>query len=263
MAAIALEQRMDKTAEASQKRHAQATLLGRAGRASYRATARTVGALFLAAILAYGVGNGLIVSALAAPDHLSSVTAHSTQVAAGALLMVINSAVVAAIGVMLVPVLRQHSERVALGYLGSRIIESVLLAVGVVFLLLQLPLGREYLDAGVSARPYLQALSTLSVQANHFAYQMGMIAVGVGGVMLGYVLYGGKLVPRLVAVWGLVGYAIFLSGAVLEILGFSVGLMLAIPGGLWELFIGVWLIAKGFKAPATVSGAAAPATPSR
>ncbi len=59
--------------------------------------------------------------------------------------------------------------------------------------------------------------------------------------------YRAKLVPRLVAVWGLVGYAILLCGSVLEVLGFDLRLIHNIPGGLFELFIGVWLIAKGFS----------------
>jgi hypothetical protein len=74
-----------------------------------------------------------------------------------------------------------------------------------------------------------------------------MIFVGLAGVLLCYTFYRTKLVPRVVAVWGLAGYAIHLGGAVLEILGFNLGLIPVIPGGLWELSIGVWLIAKGFS----------------
>jgi hypothetical protein len=96
----------------------------------------------------------------------------------------------------------------------------------------------------------------VSIQASLYAYQIGMIFVGLAGVLLCYVFYRAKLVPRFVAVWGLVGYAIHLGGAVLEVLGFNLNLIHIIPGGLWELFIGVWLIAKGFSSSATPSGSA-------
>jgi hypothetical protein len=57
-----------------------------------------------------------------------------------------------------------------------------------------------------------------------------------------------KLVPKFLSVWGLIGYAIFFLGAVLEILGFKgVGLVLCIPGGLFEIFLAGWLIVKGLK----------------
>ena len=74
-----------------------------------------------------------------------------------------------------------------------------------------------------------------------------MITVGVAGLILCSMFYRAQLVPRLLAVWGLIGYAILLLGSVLQVLGFNLNSIQAIPGGLWELFIGVWLIAKGFS----------------
>jgi hypothetical protein len=74
-----------------------------------------------------------------------------------------------------------------------------------------------------------------------------MSAVGVAGLILCSMFYKTQLVPRLLAVWGLIGYAILLFGSVLQVLGFNLSSIHAIPGGLWELSIGVWLIAKGFS----------------
>jgi Domain of unknown function (DUF4386) len=74
-----------------------------------------------------------------------------------------------------------------------------------------------------------------------------MIFVGLAGLILCYSFYRSKLVPRFVAVWGLVGYATILCGSVWEVLGFDLHLLHTIPGGLWELFVGVWLITRGFK----------------
>jgi hypothetical protein len=45
---------------------------------------------------------------------------------------------------------------------------------------------------------------------------------------------------------------------VLEVLGFNLLSIHAIPGGLWELFIGVWLIVKGFNPSAFASEPANP-----
>jgi hypothetical protein len=73
-----------------------------------------------------------------------------------------------------------------------------------------------------------------------------MIAVGLGGLVFCRVLFRSALVPRLLAAWGLVGYAIFAAGAVLEVLGYGVGLALSVPGGLFELALGVLLIGRGF-----------------
>ena len=52
------------------------------------------------------------------------------------------------------------------------------------------------------------------------------------------------------AVWGLFGYAVIFCGMVSDLMGSGLGLVSSIPGGLWEVFIGVWLIVKGFNSSA-------------
>ncbi len=236
--------------------HVQTAVQGRYSPDTHRTTARIVGALFLAGFFAYGGGSAVLASILDAPDRLSAIAANTMQLRIGAILMLLNSVVVAAIGILMLRVARPHSEAIALGYLGARIIESVLLAVGVVFLLMQIPLASVSLEAGAAGPSSLGAVSTATVQANDFAFQIAMIALGLASVPFWYLFYRIGLVPRVLAVWGVVGYAIFLSGAVLEILGFGVGLILSLPGGLFEIAVGIWLLAKGFGSPVTAAHAA-------
>ena len=175
------------------------------------------------------------------------------MVAIGAMLWLLAVVGDTAHGVLMFPILKPHSERVAIGYLTARIVESVLIAVMALFILLQIPLGSEYLKVAAPDATYLQALSALFTQAQLYAYHIGMSALGLAGLMLCYTLYRAKLAPQIVVVWGLVGYAIFLCGSVLEILGFDLQLIHTIPGGLWEVFVGVWLIVKGFNSSAIAS----------
>jgi len=228
---------------------------------TYRTTAIVVGVVYLAGFVVGLGGNGLIQSILGAPDHLSTVSANSMMLAIGAILWLMAVAGDAAHGVLMFPILKQHSERIAFGYLASRIVDAVFIAVSVLFTLLQIPLGSEYLKAVVPNTFYLQALSTLSIQANLYAYEIGMIALGLAGLMLNYMFYRAKLVPRWIAVWGLVGYAIIFCGMVSEVMGSGLGLVSSIPGALWEVFIGVWLIAKGFNSSAFVSQATRTSNP--
>jgi hypothetical protein len=217
--------------------------------------------VFLAGMVVYIVGNAVLVQPiLAAPDRLSAVSVSSLPLAIGAVLMLLAAVGDTLHGILMLPVLRRHNERLAFGYFGARIIDAVFIAVGIMFLLLQIPLGREYLNSAAGESAPLQALSTLSLEAHLYSYEIGMIAVGFAGLMLCSVLYRAKLVPQLVAVWGLVGYAVLLSGSVMTVLGFHPGLIHTIPGGLWELFIGVWLIAKGFNTSPIPSGPTTPAT---
>jgi len=121
----------------------------------------------------------------------------------------------------------------------------------VLFMLIQIPLGREYLKAAAPAALNLQSLSAVSEQASQYAYQIGMSAVGLAGLMLCYAFTGQSWFR---GAWP--------SGASLVTGSFFAGWHrqswvrsgpgFSIPGGLWEIFIGVWLIAKGFNKRALI-----------
>ena len=215
---------------------------------SSRATGRIVGALFLVAFIAYGGGSALIDAGAGTPAVLADVADHQLLISAGALLMLVNSVVVAGIGILVFPVLRKHHEISAHTYLVTRVFEAVVMAVGVLFLLLLIPLGKEYADAGAGDAPALSSLARVAQEGNLYAYQIAMMVLGVGALMFCRVLLRERLVPRFLAVWGMVGYAIFSAGAVLEVLRYGVGLALSVPGGLFEVALGVLLVVKGFPA---------------
>jgi hypothetical protein len=235
------------------------TPTGAEGTNTYRTTARIVGAMYLAGFIVGITGFVLIGSILSGPDHLATLPASSMLLAIAAVLWLMAAAWDAAHGVLMFPILKQHnSERIAVGYLGFRIMDGLIIAIMVLFVLVQIPIGSEYLNAGASDASYLQALSTVFMQAQLDAYNIAMITLGISGLILCYSFYKSKLVPRFLAVWGLVGYAVILCGSVVEVLGFNLLTIHAIPGGLWEVFIGVWLIAKGFNPSAFVSESANP-----
>jgi hypothetical protein len=235
------------------------TPTGAEGTNTYRTTARIVGAMYLAGFIVGITGFVLIGSILSGPDHLATLPASSMLLAIAAVLWLMAAAWDAAHGVLMFPILKQHnSERIAVGYLGFRIMDGLIIAIMVLFVLVQIPIGSEYLNAGASDASSLQALSTVFMQAQLDAYNIAMITLGISGLILCYSFYKSKLVPRILAVWGLVGYAVILCGSVVEVLGFNLLTIHAIPGGLWEVFIGVWLIVKGFNPSAFVSEPANP-----
>jgi len=180
-----------------------------------RSTARWVGALLLAAFLLYGVGSSL---ATGAHEHGGLLTI-------GVTMMLANCVAIVAIGGLLVPVLRPETPRVAFGYLATRIFEATILAVGAI------------------------ALSAGAVGVNFSAYNIAMAGLGIGSLFFCAALYRSRLVPGFLAVWGFIGYTAFAVGSVLELTGVAgSGLIAAIPGGLFEIFLAVWLITRGFGA---------------
>ncbi|RXZ72949.1 DUF4386 domain-containing protein [Agromyces albus] len=200
-----------------------------------RLTARWVGVLMLSAFLLYGIGSALATSA-AAPDSGGA----GLLLVAGAAMMLLNSAAVIAIGLLMLPILRPRTPIIAVGYLASRIFEGVVLAIGVISLL---------------------TLSAGAIAGNFLAYNIAMTGLGIGSLFFCVALFRSRLVPRFLAVWGFVGYASFALGCILELLGVAgAGLVSTVPGGLFELFFGVWLIVKGFN-PAAITAPITPIAP--
>jgi hypothetical protein len=192
----------------------------------------------------YLAGGALAAAGSASTVVLSHIAGQRLQVSAGALLMLANSAAVIGFGVLIFPILKRHHESCAYGYLTAQVAQRLMLAVGIVFLLLRIPLAQQY--TGARGSPAVPVLAQVAQEANHYSFWIGMLAVGAGGLLLCRVLLKENLVPRFLAVYGLAGYAIFLAGAILEILGHNVGVALSIPGGLFEIAFGILLITKGF-----------------
>lgn len=198
---------------------------------------RFAGAFFLTAFLAYGFGAGLVAGILEAMNPAGALAAKRVEFFTGASLMLLNSVIVAAIGWLLKPVIAQYSRAVSRVYLLTRFAEAALLAAGVIAII-------YFMTVQEPTPPFAMMKAR---RANFFAYQIGMAVLGFGSLFFCALMHRARLIPRFAAVWGFCGYAIFLSGALLELAGVNSGLLLSIPGGLFELFFGVWLMVKGFR----------------
>jgi hypothetical protein len=212
-----------------------------------KVSARLIGALFLAGFVVYGVGFGLVSSVLGTPDFLSRISALQTTLVLGAFLMLLNTVVDVGKGVLFFPILENRGKRTALAYLAALIVQVVLLDVGVLCLLMLVPLGQYAVDAGGASVAWATALGSLLTQSNTMAYHIGQATLGFGGVFLCSLLFRTRLIPRFLSAWGLIGYAIHVAGSIAEIFGIPISLMLLIPGGLFELALGFWLLIKGFQ----------------
>ncbi|HEX5754657.1 MAG TPA: DUF4386 domain-containing protein [Archangium sp.] len=205
---------------------------------------RSLGILFLLPFLAYGLGTALVTSVLKEPEHLAALAAQRTPFVGGALLLLLNSLTVVGIGVLFFPILRERSLGIAIAYVCTRVMEALLLLVGVVFLLSLLQLGDS---AQARTAPELGVLFHLLSKGNFWAYQLAMIILGAGSVAFCLSLYQSRRLPSFLPLLGAVGYGLLALGSVLELFGLPWGIFLSGPGGLFELLLGGWLIARGFR----------------
>lgn len=207
---------------------------------------RLIGALFLAGFLTYGAGSLLVTSVVGHDDFLATVPARQATLVLGALLMLVNTAVDIGKAVLVFPIITRWGQRTALTYLATMIFEVALMAVGVLALLMLVPLA-DQAQAGRLGSGLAQSLGSLAVDTNEMAYQIGQMSLGFGCLFLCYLLLRSGLVPRFLAALGLVGYAMHMLGAIFELFGIHISLILLIPGGIFEIALAIWLLVKGFK----------------
>ena len=192
-----------------------------------RKIAVIVGVLFLTATITYMTGSGLIRS------FFIDENPNKTSLVIGVLLEIADGVAVVGIGVLMFPILKMFNKRLALGYVIFRIIEcAIIIAAGI----------------------YMLSLLKLM-----WKYEMIIfLFTGLGGLIFSYLLYQSKLIPRLLSALGVIGYAMLSVGVLLDLLGYfymntDAGMLLYIPGGLFELFLPVWLFIKGFNSSGIVS----------
>jgi hypothetical protein len=219
---------------------------------SNKKTARIVGALFLIAMVTYLVGASLIESILTDPDYLINVSANKTQVIIGVLLELMCAAAVVGIAVVMFPIFKKYSEALALGYIGFRIIESVAIVASDVSPLSLLTLSQEYLTAGTADASYFQILGdSFIAERAHWTGLMLGVFFSLGALLFYYLLYQLKLVPQWLSGWGFIAAALVLTWNLLDSFGLSlndsVGMIFGLPMILNEIFLGIWLIVKGFN----------------
>ena len=219
-----------------------------------RKTAIIVGILFLTATATFMLGDsGLIESILDDPDYLITVSENKSQVIIGMLIAFIDGIAIVGIAIFLFPILKKHSEPIALGYVSVRIAEFVIIVAYLIIPLLLIDLSQEFVKAGAPDASYFQTSGTLFLAARYWTLQMIYIFNFLAGLMLSYLLYQSKLVPRFLSVLGLIGYALLLPGTLLHIFGHIDMLgevIVFIPGALFELVLPIWLFVKGFNSSA-------------
>jgi hypothetical protein len=211
-----------------------------------------VGALFITATVVSSLYYVILTPILNASDYLISVSENENKVIIGVILYLINCAAVVLIPMKLFPVFKKQNESIALGYVGARIIESVTLIVGHISLLALLSLSQEYVKAAAPDASHIQGLGTLLLAVIDWTHLLGVeIVFSVSALILNYLLYQSKLVPRFISVWGLVGAILLLASGFSGMFGFgpesAVSMVFTLPIAINEMVLAVWLIVKGFN----------------
>ena len=197
---------------------------------------------------------------LSDPAYILSAGADS-QVLLGALFDLITALACIGTAVALYPMIKRQSEAASIGFVSTRIFEGAVIVIGVVCLMAVVALRQAGPTTGTDTSA-LVAVGQGLVAVRDVTFLVGPgVMPGFNALLLGYVLYRSRLVPRAIPAMGLIGAPVFLASATLSILGLqeqvSVLPLIALPLiFVWELSLGLWLTFKGFR-PAAVAALAA------
>jgi Domain of unknown function (DUF4386) len=183
-----------------------------------------------------------------------------TRIAVGAFLEVILAIAGIGTAVTLFPVLKRQSEGVALGYVAARVLESTVIAVGIVSVLSVVTMRQGF--AGTDGGAFVVAGKILvAIHKWTFLLGPGFVAGAGNGLLLGSLMYRSGLVPRPMALLGLIGGSLACVAATLELFGVieqvsAAAAIMTLPEAIWEASLGIWLVVKGFRtAPVTADPA--------
>jgi hypothetical protein len=231
------------------------------GKMNPQKIARVTGVLFLITFLtSIPAALVLYVPVLTDPNYIVGGGAADNSVFLGASLELLL--IIANIGtaVVLFPILKRVSEIGALGFVTARVVECAFIAVGILSLLTLVTLRQDLAGAAGADAGSLVAVGSALVALHDWTFLLGPgFVVGVGnGMLLGYLMYRSGLVPRRLALLGLVAGPVLCASGISIMFGvFEAGsvwqIIATIPEFVWELSLGIYLIVKGFRASALAS----------
>jgi len=176
------------------------------------------------------------------------------KVRMGAFLEIITAIANIGTAVVLYPIVKRQSQSLAIGYVAARVLESTVIVVGIISLLSIVTLRQNFAGA-TGADAVALATAGKSLVAFHdmsFLLGPGLVAGLGNGLMLGYLMYKSGLVPRGMAMLGLIGGPLVFASGIAVLFGLyeqtsAISAIATIPEFAWELSLGIYLIVKGFR----------------
>jgi hypothetical protein len=156
--------------------------------------------------------------------------------------------------VVIYPLVRRQSETVSLGYVCARIMESVFAAIGLISIITVVSVADALVGASGAEATALVTQGDTLAQTYDWAFRWGPgLVAGIGnGLMLGYLMYKSELVPRRMALLGLIGGSLLIFSFVMQLIGVykngeGPSALFTLPEAAWELSLGIYCAWKGFR----------------
>jgi len=211
-------------------------------------------AIFAGILIITGMVAGMlsIVPSAEGTDYLTEVSANQNQVLSAAFFQFTLVPIYIGFALVLYPILRKYNKSLAIGFVSFRLIAGVFQIVGIITLPVFILLSQEFIKSTASEVLHLQFFGDVLKLGRDLTNHVGvMLATGLGNLILFYMLYKIKLIPRWLSSWGFIGNIIAMLASFLILFRLidvisPQFIVLTIPLVLQEIVLAIWLIVKGF-----------------
>jgi hypothetical protein len=222
-------------------------------------TARIMGAWFLATFV-FSIPAFWFYDPVLNHSNYVVGSGQDTRIAIGAVLEIFLAISGIATAVVIFPIVKRVNESVALGYIASRTVESILILVGVLSLMSVVALRQDLAAAGSTNATSIAVASSLLALHDQTALLGPQLCAGLGnGILLGYLMWRSRLLPRPMVMFGLIGGPLAFLGGIGVLLGAwdnpsGALIALTVLEVIWEFSLSVWLLIRGFRPSPILTG---------
>jgi hypothetical protein len=215
--------------------------------------ARFVGLFILITYIGLILGGIILAPILGATDILAVAFPNATTLLIGSVIEIGNAVGVLGIALFMFPYLKKKKGTLALWYVGIRICEAMLSAIATTSRLALIDISEAYLDAGSPSDPIYQTLADIALANYHWAHEMLTVFFILGALLFYFILYRTEIVPKFISIWGFIAVvSLIIMNLFAPMLG-DIAIIFGLPIMSNEIFLGIWLIAKGFNSSAVTS----------
>ncbi len=211
---------------------------------------RLIGLLFLLATIAGGWGTSIRGLSGARDDIMAFLNnlvenAHQMKLAIG--LDMLSSAIAIGIAIYLYPIIKKYSQRLAIAYMGIGLVNFAIITMSNVIHWSLLFVGANYVDTTASEAPHFATLAIMHFEGYYWLHFILLMGYAIGGSILYYFLFKTNLVPKGLALWGILAQTIVFAGASLQLFDIPVSFYLFIQNGIFMLIFIGYLLILGFQ----------------
>jgi hypothetical protein len=211
------------------------------------------GLFFVGATVTAIIGLKLYDPILVQPDYIQNGAKYNVQLIWGAVFELLLVCSASGTAIMLSPYLRKYNEHLGLGYLCFRLLEAIFILIGIVAMLSIVTLSNSFANESNQDLASYLAAGIIAKAIHDWTFILGpLFMLGINTSIYSYVFLKTELVPKKLALVGIVGALIVFSSSLLALFGIiqmvsTIQILMAMPIAVYEMVLAGWLIVKGFN----------------